>query len=66
VHEILDFALGDLAESGVFGQSLERRNPLDVEVILPREEAARGGILPLSCPAFVHVRFAPERGIRGF
>lgn len=66
VHEIHDLFFNSLAMSGPLGRGAPTRRALDVAVRLSREEAIRGGILPLRHPGLLRCRFCGGMGLDQF
>lgn len=63
--EMFDFLFRDFWGWNSSGRGYQSRQPLDVEVVLSRDEAGRGGILPLPYPVLVQCRSCRGSGHAG-
>lgn len=64
-EQIFDLVFEDFPGRGRAGRRIPRQGPLDVEVELSKEEAGRGGILPLPYPGLAPCRSCGGRGLTG-
>ena len=65
MDEFFDFLFDDFAGWGPGSLRPRRRETFDVEVVLSRKEAGRGGVLPLSYPVPARCRFCGGTGLTG-